>query len=185
MTFTLYADSGCVTATGVGGSGLISASGGIASASYSAAATPSATGLYYWRASYAGDTNNNNFTTGCTDANEQIKVVYNVIGFPGTKSSYRAGSAITGSFTLANATRTPIPSTQAQTIATNWPGPRCSSTAPLRSVPHTTPRGKTPGFAFSIPTTKTTAKGTHTITLTVYAGTTLLTTSAPAAVTIN
>src|SRR5207253_10937637 len=141
----LYADSGCATATGVGGSGLISASGGIASASYAAAATPSAAGLYYWRASYAGDTNNNGFTTSCVDANEQITVAYNVIGFPATKSSYRAGSAITGSFTLANATGTPIPSTQAQTIATNcWAKVQFDRATPIRAAYNA--KGTTPGF---------------------------------------
>ena len=107
-----------------------------------------------------------------------------MIGFPGAKSSYRAGSAITGSFTLANATGTPIPSTQAQTIATNcWAKVQFDRATPICATYNA--KGKTPGFAFSIPTTKTTAKGTHTITITVYAGTTLLNTTAPAPVTVN
>src|SRR5207245_2459994 len=36
--------------------------------------TPPSAGTYYWQASYAGDGNNNAFTSGCKDANEQIVV---------------------------------------------------------------------------------------------------------------
>ncbi len=61
--------------TGVAGSGSISTTGGVSSASYSATTwTPPAAGTYYWKASYAGDTNNNGFTTACGGTNEQIVV---------------------------------------------------------------------------------------------------------------
>ena len=68
VTFTLYSNSGCTTSTGVSGGGLIS--GG--SATFSSTFTPPTAGTYYWQATYAGDTNNNGFTTGCSDANEQL-----------------------------------------------------------------------------------------------------------------
>jgi uncharacterized repeat protein (TIGR01451 family) len=71
VSFTLYSDNTCQTSTGVSGSGTISSG----TASFSHAFTPSAVGTYYWQASYAGDANNNGFTTGCTDANEQLSVV--------------------------------------------------------------------------------------------------------------
>ena len=70
VTFTFYSNSSCTTSTGVTGSGTISSG----TASYSASWTPPATGTYYWKASYAGDANNNPFTTGCGDANEQLSV---------------------------------------------------------------------------------------------------------------
>ncbi len=76
VAFTLYSNSACTAAvTGVAGSGTISTTGGVSSASYSAATwTPPAAGTYYWKASYAGDTNNNGFTTACGGANEQIVI---------------------------------------------------------------------------------------------------------------
>jgi hypothetical protein len=74
VTFTLYSNNTCTTAvSGMSGSGAITGSGPY-TASFSKSWTPPATGTYYWQASYAGDSNNNQFTTGCTDANEQIVV---------------------------------------------------------------------------------------------------------------
>ena len=72
MTFTLYSDNTCTTPAGVSGSGAISTSNGVSSASFSAAWTPPAAATFYWRASYAGDANNNPFTTGCGAANEVL-----------------------------------------------------------------------------------------------------------------
>ncbi len=76
VAFALYSNSTCTTAvTGVSGTGQISTAGGVSSASYSATSwTPPAAGTYYWKASYAGDTNNNGFTTACGGTNEQIAV---------------------------------------------------------------------------------------------------------------
>src|SRR5436305_13914204 len=71
VTFTLYKDASCTQTEGVSGSGAIA---GGTSASYSTTHTFAAPGTYYWQASYAGDANNNGFTTGCGDANEQITV---------------------------------------------------------------------------------------------------------------
>jgi len=73
-TFTLYSNGTCTTSTGVTGSGVISTTGGVSTASFSTSWTPPATGTYHWVASYAGDFNNNGFTTGCGDANEQLTV---------------------------------------------------------------------------------------------------------------
>ncbi|MBI5964683.1 MAG: DUF11 domain-containing protein [Chloroflexi bacterium] len=71
VTFTLYSDSICTTAvSGMSGSGVIS--GG--EASWSSSWTPPLAGTYYWKASYPGDINNNPYTTGCLDANEQITI---------------------------------------------------------------------------------------------------------------
>lgn len=77
VTFTLYSDSGCsVTVAGMSGSGTISTSGGVSTASWSAANwTPPAAGVYYWKASYLGDANNHAFTTSCGDTGEEITVV--------------------------------------------------------------------------------------------------------------
>src|SRR5258708_33905817 len=47
---------------------------GVSSASYSQSFTAPSVGTYYWIASYAGDANNNGFTTGCGDNNEQLTV---------------------------------------------------------------------------------------------------------------
>ncbi len=76
VTFTLYSDSTCKTAVpGVSGSGAISTTGGVSTASFSVASwTPTAAGTYHWIASYPGDTNNSAYTTGCNDSNEQIAV---------------------------------------------------------------------------------------------------------------
>jgi hypothetical protein len=72
VTFTLYSDSACTLPVGgvVSGSGTISSG----SASFSTSWTPAAAGTYYWIASYPGDANNNGFTTGCGDNNEQIVI---------------------------------------------------------------------------------------------------------------
>ena len=70
VTFTLYSDSACTVSTGLTGSGTISNG----SATFSGSFTPTAAGTYYWKASYAGDANNNGFTTGCGDANEQLVI---------------------------------------------------------------------------------------------------------------
>jgi hypothetical protein len=70
VVFTLYSDNQCTVAAGVSGSGTI----GSGSATFSTSWTPTAAGTYYWIASYAGDANNNGFTTKCGDANEQIVI---------------------------------------------------------------------------------------------------------------
>ena len=74
VTFTLYSDNTCTTPAGISGSGAISTSNGVSSASFSTAWTPTATGTYYWRASYPGDLANNSFTTTCGAANEVVAI---------------------------------------------------------------------------------------------------------------
>jgi LPXTG-site transpeptidase (sortase) family protein len=69
VTFTLYSDDTCSTSV-ISGSGAIA--GGVAS--WSTSWTPTAAGTYYWIASYAGDTNNNGYTTLCQAANEDIVI---------------------------------------------------------------------------------------------------------------
>ena len=69
ITFTLYSDATCNTAVGgMTGNGTIL--GGVAS--WSKSWTPVAPGMYYWQASYAGDSNNNSILSACGGANEQI-----------------------------------------------------------------------------------------------------------------
>ena len=70
VRFTLYSDNKCTVATSLTGSGTIS--NGVAS--FSGGFTPTATGTYYWVASYAGDANNAAFTTGCGETNELVIV---------------------------------------------------------------------------------------------------------------
>ena len=74
VSFTLYSDPTCTTSTGVSGSAMVLTSGGASTASFAAMWTAPATGTFYWRASYAGDGNNNAFTTACGDLNESIVV---------------------------------------------------------------------------------------------------------------
>jgi hypothetical protein len=65
VTFTLYSDAQCQSQ--VFGPDVQSVSGGAAtSGNY----TTSATGTYYWIASYSGDANNNPVSTSCGDAGE-------------------------------------------------------------------------------------------------------------------
>jgi hypothetical protein len=169
VTFTLYSDSSCLTPAGVSGSGTISSS----SASYSATGTPPTAGIYHWQASYAGDANNNGFTTPCGGTGEQLTVVYNVLGISGLKASYRAGANISGTFQLADSSGTPITTAQAQTVTSNcWAKARLDSGTAVCA----TYAKKSQKFSFSLPTTKATSKGSHTITLDVYAGSTLVNT---------
>ena len=75
VSFTLYSNDTCTTPAGVSGSASISTdTSGETTAAFSTTWTAPATGDYYWRASYAGDANNNAFTAGCNDANELIVV---------------------------------------------------------------------------------------------------------------
>ncbi|HVC04993.1 MAG TPA: hypothetical protein VND88_09990, partial [Candidatus Acidoferrales bacterium] len=75
VAFALYTNSTCSTAvTGVSGTGSISTTSGVSSASYSVNWTPATAGTYYWKDSYAGDSNNNAFTTACGGAGEQIVI---------------------------------------------------------------------------------------------------------------
>ncbi len=75
VTFTLYSDDTCSTAVpGVSGTGDITTSGGVSSASFQTSWTPTAPGTYKWIAAYPGDADNTAFTTGCGDDNEQITI---------------------------------------------------------------------------------------------------------------
>lgn len=74
ISFTLYHSTDCTNSTGIHGSGTITTSNGVSTASFSSSWTPTATGTYYWVASYAGDANNNTFTSACHDTNEVVAV---------------------------------------------------------------------------------------------------------------
>jgi hypothetical protein len=75
VSFTLYSNSTCATAvTGVSGTGSITTTTGVSTASFSVNWTPPAAGTYHWIASYVGDANNTRFTTICGAGNEQVVV---------------------------------------------------------------------------------------------------------------
>jgi hypothetical protein len=74
VSFTLFSDSTCLS-TAVSGTGSISTTGGVSTASFSGSFTPTAPGTYQWIASYAGDPNNNGFTTVCGASGEQLTVI--------------------------------------------------------------------------------------------------------------
>ena len=76
VTFTLYSNTACTTSAGVTGSHPITTSAGVSSSTFSTSTpwTPPTPGVYYWIASYPGDSNNNGFTTTCQAANESITV---------------------------------------------------------------------------------------------------------------
>src|SRR5262249_34341675 len=65
VTFTLYTDATCATSTGISGSVAISTTAGVSSAAFSTTWNPPAPGIYFWRAAYPGDANNDGFTTTC------------------------------------------------------------------------------------------------------------------------
>ena len=73
VTFTLYSDASCQTAV-LSGSGPISSSGGASTASFSTSWTFNKIGSYYWVASYAGDNNNNGYTSPCQVDSETVTV---------------------------------------------------------------------------------------------------------------
>ncbi|MDA8279046.1 MAG: hypothetical protein M0Z63_01235 [Actinomycetota bacterium] len=75
VTFTLYSNPTCTTAVaGMSGSGTITTSGAVSTATWSAGWTPPAAGTYYWQATYPGDANNDAVTTACGGTDEQIVV---------------------------------------------------------------------------------------------------------------
>jgi len=78
VSFGLYSDSACTSAvSGVSGSGTISNG----AAAFSTSWTPADAGVYYWKASYAGDDNNKGFTL-CGGANEAVTVSAAVVPTP-------------------------------------------------------------------------------------------------------
>lgn len=78
VTFTLYPASTCQAGTGAvaGGSGTVVSSSVYDAyvAAYPTTWTPTTAGTYDWVASYGGDSNNAAYTSGCSDANEQVVV---------------------------------------------------------------------------------------------------------------
>ncbi len=104
VSFTLYSDATCKTAvSGVSGSGTISTTGGVSTASFSVNWTPTAAGTYHWIASYPGDTNNSGYTTTCGAANEQVTIAKATptISTKATPTSAGTGSTLQDSATLA------------------------------------------------------------------------------------
>ena len=75
VTFTLYSNTACTLAvSGMTGTGGITSTAGVSTASFGMSWSPPAPGVYYWIASYPGDSNNNSVTTTCQAANEEITV---------------------------------------------------------------------------------------------------------------
>jgi hypothetical protein len=118
VTFTLYANNTCTAPAGVTGNGAIHTAGGVSTASFSAAWAAPAPGTYYWRATYAGDRNNDAFTTGCGDAGEtviafavkpsgayptSVTTSLSALGASGGNISVAAGTPVSDSATLQGA----------------------------------------------------------------------------------
>ena len=77
VTFTLYAADCATVILGPSPSEPLSSNGSTpasASASYATSWTPTATGTYYWVATYSGDSNYETMTDGCGDPSEQLTV---------------------------------------------------------------------------------------------------------------
>ena len=113
--FALYAETSpgvCASTALVSGSGSISTSGGVSSASFSSSWTPPAPGTYSWIATYAGDANNDGFTTKCGDANETVTVV------PPTAPT----TVTTTTTTVPPAPQTPIQSATTVHTGEPWAG---------------------------------------------------------------
>jgi hypothetical protein len=70
VTFRLYSDNSCSTQIGTDEATTIDATGKAFTAT---GVTVAATGFYYWRAEYSGDTFNNGFTTSCGSEVTQIQ----------------------------------------------------------------------------------------------------------------
>jgi len=103
VTFTLYSDASCTTpVSDMSGSGTISGN----SASWSKSWTPPMPGTYYWIASYPGDANNDDYTTTCSAANEQITVnkASPTITTTLSRSSITVGDTVHDSARLSGAT---------------------------------------------------------------------------------
>jgi len=141
VAFTLYSDSACTMTTGVNGSGTITTTGGVSTASYMTTWSAPATGTYYWRASYAGDGSNSPFTTGCNDANELIVVGPGspTIATQASPATITVGSTVMVSDTATFASTTSVPpsgsvfftlySDSACTISTGVSGPGTIATS--------------------------------------------------------
>ena len=88
ITFTLYSNSACTTSVYTSTNAISGSSA--TSGSY----TPTATGTYYWKASYPGDSNNNGVTSVCGPTGETLTVqkhvtmVQDVQGVAETSSSF-------------------------------------------------------------------------------------------------
>src|SRR5439155_1674191 len=70
ITFNVFSDAGCLTASLSTSSAAVSGNGDYSSATF----TPTTAGTYYWTASYSGDTNNAAVATKCGDSNESNAV---------------------------------------------------------------------------------------------------------------
>ncbi|MDQ6873622.1 MAG: DUF11 domain-containing protein [Actinomycetota bacterium] len=73
VTFTVYSDAGCGTVLGTVAGATATLAGGVWSV-VSQPFTTTHAGTLFWRASYAGDVNDNPVAGGCSDAGEQTAV---------------------------------------------------------------------------------------------------------------
>ena len=96
VTFTLYAADCATVILGPSPSEPLSSNGSTpasASASCATSWTPTATGTYYWVATYSGDSNYETMTDGCGDPSEQVKVGS---AMPGITTSSSPAAATVG-----------------------------------------------------------------------------------------
>ena len=106
VTFTLYAADCATVILGPSPSEPLSSNGSTpasASASYATSWTPTATGTYYWVATYSGDSNYETMTDGCGDPSEQVKVGS---AMPGITTSSSPAAATVGVSITAKDTAT-------------------------------------------------------------------------------
>jgi hypothetical protein len=167
VTFTLYSDSTCTTASNpaVTGSGTIALVSGKYVATYSQTHVALSTGTYYWKVVYAGDNNNYGFNT-CGGTNETLVISKGNVGSVTMVLNATTGANITSAFapsgTLVQDKDTltwsgPIPGGTVTFYFYNnsscTPPPASSQTVTLNadgSVPLTTPQPLTAGmYAYS------------------------------------
>ncbi len=117
IAFALFSDVGCMTAvSGVSGSGAITTTAGVSTASFSVATwTPPAVGTYYWKVSYAGDANNAAASI-CGGTGEEITVTAAATG------NNSGGSTPLTPLTPAAAPATPVAGATLVTTGEPWAG---------------------------------------------------------------
>jgi uncharacterized repeat protein (TIGR01451 family) len=174
--------------TGSCGGGTITAtsgSGGVSLAGATLPASGSCTFGVNVTGTTAGGKNNTSGAVTSTEggsgntASASVTVGYNVLGFfsPLPKDTYKAGATIPVKFALADAAGTRISDADAQAIALSCSAKvRLDSGAPGCATYNPT----TDTFQFNLNTPKNLSKGTHTITLDVFAGTSIVSTKSTA-----
>ena len=120
--FALYSDSGCTTpVSGVSGTGPITTTAGVSTATFSVATwTPPADGTYYWKVSYAGDSNNAPASI-CGGTGEEIVVTSGATG-SNTGGSTPPAAAPAAAAAAPAAPATPVAGATLVTTGEPWAG---------------------------------------------------------------